>query len=67
MIVLYYVHHACNKAKKNEGEKNRNQNIVIVVKSKPLAAYLEAGVETKMFIIEGVKGDPFINDNQPSV
>jgi hypothetical protein len=40
---------------------------VIVVKSKPLAAYLEAGVETKMFIIEGVKGDPFINDDQPVV
>ena len=53
--------HAIKQQKKSEGEKNRNQNIVIVVKSIPLAAYLEAGVETKMFFIEGVKGDPFIN------
>lgn len=32
-----------------------------------LVAYLEAGVETKALTIGGVKGDPFINDDQPGI
>jgi hypothetical protein len=55
MIVLYYVHHACNKAKKNEGEKNRNQNIVIVVKSKPLADTWKLELKPKCLPLKGLK------------
>lgn len=32
-----------------------------------IAAYLEAGVTTKAFVKDGVRGDPFINDDQPDI
>lgn len=28
-------------------------------------AYLDAGIETSVFIKEGVRGEPFIKDDQP--
>jgi len=28
-------------------------------------AYLEAGLEARAFAIAGVRGEPFINDDQP--
>jgi hypothetical protein len=44
------------------GKKKKRKNIDIRDK---LAIYLEAGVVTKTLINDGVRGDPFINDDQP--
>lgn len=37
-----------------------------MIQTNTMRAYLEAGVATKAFTIDGVRGDPFMNDDQPT-
>lgn len=50
------------KAFQREKKQTKNDEHIIVIQ---VAAYLEAGVVTKVLTIDEVRGDPFITEDQP--
>lgn len=47
---------------KGKKKQTKNDEHIIVIQ---VAAYLEAGVVTKVLTIDEVRGDPFITEDQP--